>query len=136
MKITIDQAVELSEFLRELDAEIQNLYLSAGPTAQYWRLRESHTKLADLTGTIRQVSSFSSLLRRADTLRRLDSNPMNASWWTGYMRGLRRAHHGERFGTEAEHELWLSAVDSTDPQRAALGRGYRAGLTLEPRDPE
>jgi len=82
------------------------------------------------------MSNFSSLLRRADTLRRFDNEPANASWWTGYMRGLRRAHHGENFGTEAEHGLFLSASDSTDPQRAALGRGYRAGLTLESRDPE
>ena len=82
------------------------------------------------------MSNFSSLLRRADTLRRFDNEPANASWWTGYMRGLRRAHHGERFGSEAQHDLWLSAVDSTDPSRAALGHGYRAGLTLEPHDPE
>jgi hypothetical protein len=81
------------------------------------------------------MSNFQSLMHRADTLRRLESDPVNESWWTGYMRGLRRAHHGERFGTEAEHELWLSAVESTDPQRAALGRGYLAGLTLESHDP-
>ena len=88
------------------------------------------------------MSQFASLLRRADTLRRLESAQpgydavLRAEWWAGYMRGLRRAHHGERFGTEAEHALWMAAADSDDPQRAALGRGYRAGLTLEPRDPE
>lgn len=52
------------------------------------------------------------------------------------MRGLRRAHHGERFGSEAEHGLWLAAANSDDPMRAALGRGYMAGLTLESRDPD
>lgn len=82
------------------------------------------------------MSTFASLLRRADTLRRLDSDHIRSSWWAGYMRGLRRAHHGENFGTEAEHDMWLAASDSTDPQRAALGRGYRAGLTLESRDPD
>jgi len=41
------------------------------------------------------------------------------------------AHHGARFGTQAEHDLWLSAESSPDQQRAALGRGYRAGLTLQ-----
>ena len=82
------------------------------------------------------MSAFASLLRRADTLRRVESDPIHAEWWVGYMRGLRRAHHGERFGTEAEHDLWFSAAESNDPQRAALGRGYRAGLTLESRDPE
>jgi hypothetical protein len=74
-------------------------------------------------------------MRRADTLRRVEPDPIRAEWWAGYMRGLRRAHHGERFGSEAEHDLWLSAAESMDPMRAALGRGYRAGLTLESRDP-
>lgn len=81
------------------------------------------------------MSSFASLMRRADTLRRVEPDPAHAEWWAGYMRGLRRAHHGERFGTETEHQLWLAAADSTDQQRAALGRGYLAGLTLEARDP-
>lgn len=85
------------------------------------------------------MSNFASLMRRADTLRRRHNDPQNpfeSDWWAGYMRGLRRAHHGERFGTQAEHDLWLSAIESTDPQRAALGRGYRAGLTLTMRDPD
>ena len=82
------------------------------------------------------MSNFSSLMRRADTLRRIESDPIRAEWWVGYMRGLRRAHHGKRFGTEAEHDLWLSASASTDPSRAALGRGYVAGLTLTASDPK
>lgn len=81
------------------------------------------------------MSNFASLMRRADTLLRLSENPIESDWWTGYMRGLRRAHHGERFGTTAEHELWLAAVDSLDPSRSALGRGYAAGLKLEACDP-
>ena len=82
------------------------------------------------------MSNFASLMRRADTLRRVESDPIRAEWWVGYMRGLRRAHHGERFGSQAEHDLWFSAAESADPQRAALGRGYRAGLILESRDPD
>ncbi len=82
------------------------------------------------------MSRFASLMRRADTLRRVESDPLRSEWWVGYMRGLRRAHHGERFGSQAEHELWLTAADSSDPKRAALGRGYRAGLTLTMRDPD
>ena len=82
------------------------------------------------------MSKFASLMRRADTLRRVESDPIRGDWWTGYMRGLRRAHHGESFGSQAEHDLWLSAADSSDPSRAALGRGYAAGLTLTMRDPE
>jgi len=77
------------------------------------------------------MSNFQSLMRRADTLRRNDPDP----WWTGYIRGLRRAHHGELFGAEVEHSLYLAAADSDDPQRAALGRGYRAGLTMTAKEP-
>lgn len=82
------------------------------------------------------MSNFKSLMRRADTLRRIEKDPIKSDWWVGYMRGLRRAHHGENFGTQSEHELWLSAIDSPDESRAALGRGYHTGLTMEPRDPE
>lgn len=82
------------------------------------------------------MTTFATLMRRADTLLRLENDPIAAEWWVGYKRGLRRAHHGERFGTAAEHALFMSAVESDDPNRAALGRGYRAGLTLQPRDPE
>lgn len=86
------------------------------------------------------MSDFASLMRRADTLRRLEPDGVDgilrSEWWVGYTRGLRRAHHGERFGTQAEHELWLAASESSDQKRAALGRGYRAGLTLTMRDPD
>lgn len=74
-------------------------------------------------------------MRRADDMLRAESDPAKAEWWRGYVRGLRRAHHGERFGSEAEHATWLAAADSDDPLRAALGKGYAAGLTLESRDP-
>lgn len=82
------------------------------------------------------MSSFASLMRRADTLRRVESDPIRSEWWVGYMKGLRRAHRGESFGSRAEHDLWLAAADSSDPSRAALGRGYAAGLTLTMREPE
>ena len=83
-----------------------------------------------------EMSKFTTLMRRADTLRRIETDPIKSEWWAGYMRGLRRAHHGEKFGTQTEHELWLSAIDSPDESRAALGRGYRAGLTLQAYDPD
>ena len=82
------------------------------------------------------MSNFASLLRRADTLRRHESDPIRAAWWAGYMRGLRRAHHGESFGSEAEHQLFLSASGDAAPDRAALGRGYVAGLTMTMREPD
>lgn len=79
--------------------------------------------------------SFASLMRRADTLRRMEKDALRSAWWTGYIRGLRRAHHGEAFGTDAEHALYLDAIESGDPARAALGRGYHDGLTLTSLDP-
>lgn len=81
------------------------------------------------------MTSYAHLMRRADTMLRVEPDPVKAEWWRGYMRGLRRAHHGDRFGTETEHQLFLDAAASDDSMRQARGKGYAAGLTLEPRDP-
>lgn len=81
------------------------------------------------------MSNFSALLRRADTLRRHESNPLTQAWWAGYLRGLRRAYH-RNFGTDEEHAVWLGLANSDDPTQAAQGRGCAAGHTLEPRDPD
>ena len=43
----------------------------------------------------------------------------------GYVRGLRRAFHGDDFGTQEDHEKWLSLRSGP---RAALGIGYEHGL--------
>ncbi len=82
------------------------------------------------------MSGFQSLMLRADTIRRFEDDPEKSNWWAGYIRGLRRAHHGDRFGTEEEHDQWILFIDSDDPLRSALGRGYKSGLTLESHDPE
>lgn len=50
------------------------------------------------------MSNFPSLLRRADTLRRLETDPIAQAWWAGYLRGLRRAFHAN-FGTDEEHAI-------------------------------
>jgi len=50
-------------------------------------------------------------------------------YYRGYMRGLRRKFHGEKFGTDAEHEKWMSLI--TDPCRAETGQGYRDGFNHE-----
>ncbi len=55
----------------------------------------------------------------------------HAEFWAGYQRGLRRRFHGERFGTNEEHQYWMgAAARERHPERA---RGYRAGF--EGRDP-
>lgn len=81
------------------------------------------------------MTSFASLMRRADDLLRGEDDPVKAEWWHGYKRGLRRAHHGDSFGTQTEHQLYLDAAESDDPLRQARGKGYAAGLTMEPRQP-
>jgi len=61
----------------------------------------------------------------------LDIENNRPDYWTGRIRGLRRAYHGEQFGTDAEHALWLSLSTSDDTSRSELGRGYRDGLAAE-----
>jgi hypothetical protein len=72
---------------------------------------------------------FKSEMRRAETMRGL-ADPMMAEYWAGYIRGLRRAYHGEKFGTDEEHEKWLSAANSRDESRKQRGRGYKYGLAF------
>lgn len=49
-------------------------------------------------------------------------------YWRGYIRGLRRAHHGEKFGLEAEHQFYMSLITDSDADRRQIGKGYREGL--------
>jgi hypothetical protein len=72
---------------------------------------------------------FKSEMRRAETMRGL-ADPMMAEYWAGYIRGLRRAYHGEKFGEPGEHEKWLSAANSRDESRKQRGRGYKDGLAF------
>lgn len=55
----------------------------------------------------------------------------DSEFWAGYVRGLRRNHHGEKFGTAEEHALWMSAADSSDQSRKMRGLGYRAGFEAQ-----
>jgi hypothetical protein len=70
--------------------------------------------------------NFESEMRRTDVMKKAD--PERAEYWNGYQRGLRRKHHGENFGTEAEHQLWLSLIDDEDDTKRQRGEGYRDGL--------
>jgi len=63
-------------------------------------------------------------MARVEGLNGID--PGLTHYFTGYKRGLRRAFHGEKFGTQEEHEKWLSLVD--DDSRRRMGLGYRHGL--------
>lgn len=70
--------------------------------------------------------TFESEMIRAKTFQVISSETHD--YWMGYMRGLRKAFHGERFGTAAEHAVWCEAVYSRDEQRSQRGKGYRDGL--------
>jgi hypothetical protein len=69
---------------------------------------------------------FKSEMLKARTLRERGER---ADYWLGYERGLRRGFHGAQFGTEQDHENWLSlAADPEDRTRRERGQGYRDGL--------
>lgn len=56
------------------------------------------------------------------------AEPDRVDFWDGYIRGLRRGYHGEKFGTDEEHQLWWNLTDDDDESRAARGQGYRVGI--------
>ena len=72
-----------------------------------------------------QQREFEREMHRAAAMRAAGDRP---DYWAGYTRGLRRAYHGKRFGTDDEHRLWLAQADSEDDQRRDCGQGYRDGL--------
>jgi hypothetical protein len=71
-------------------------------------------------------AKFLHLMLKAEAMCEIDTE--KADYWRGYMRGLRRAHHGEKFGTGVEHEKWSRLVTDTDESRQQMGRGYLDGL--------
>jgi hypothetical protein len=77
-------------------------------------------------------ADFRMQMARGITMQGLE--PTKAEYWTGYQRGLRRAYHGESFGTMQEHVLWLAAAASEDVLRQQRGQGYRDGLRGHPSD--
>lgn len=71
---------------------------------------------------------FKSEMRRARVMQENDSD--RSEYWAGYQRGLRRSYHGENFGTDEEHEKWLSLINGLDDGRKQRGQGYRDGLAF------
>lgn len=53
---------------------------------------------------------------------------MGGDYGAGYLRGLRRHYHGEKFGTAEEHETWLAMTG----HRQEMGDGYRDGFAGQP----
>ena len=73
---------------------------------------------------------FRSEMRRAMTMEKA-ADTDRADYWRGYQRGLRRAYHGENFGTADEHSLWLSLIERDDDRSKQRGQGYRDGIAVE-----
>lgn len=73
---------------------------------------------------------FRSEMRRAKTMQELSDDPFRSDYWASYMRGLRRAYHGESFGTADEHKKWMSCINDNDEQHRQRGQGYRDGLAF------
>ena len=73
-------------------------------------------------------SKFETEMRRADIMR--TAEPNKSEYWSGYQRGLRRALHGENFGTDIEHNQWLDAINADDDSHQQRGLGYRDGLNV------
>jgi hypothetical protein len=49
-------------------------------------------------------------------------------YWLGYIHGLRRGYHGERFCSEEEHKRWWEMADDDVDSKRERGEGYRAGF--------
>lgn len=73
-------------------------------------------------------AQFQHAMGAAETFQRLTEEPLVADFWAGFIRGTRRHYHGERFGTDEEHALWMAAAESDDESRRRRGIGYRAGI--------
>jgi hypothetical protein len=86
---------------------------------------DKHRQLEVIVPGQMNQSTFESKLLYAETTRDVDGRP---DYWYGYMRGLRRAYHGEQFGTDQEHALWLALEDRGTRQDQERGRGYRDGF--------
>jgi hypothetical protein len=59
----------------------------------------------------------------------IHADPRHAGYWRGYLRGLQRAHYGDREVGNAEHGAWLRLAEDADPEKALRGRGYCNGVT-------
>ena len=74
---------------------------------------------------------FEHEMMKAEAFKTVEQDPLKIQYWYGYQRGLRRAFHGENFGTSAEHEKYLDLIEDADEGRQELGKGYRDGLLIE-----
>jgi ribosome modulation factor len=80
--------------------------------------------------------SFEPLMTRAGIMQRKETDPLRIEWWEGYMLGLGRGHHGEGYNQDRHEMLMTPMSKKKDPMLAAFSRGYRAGITMQLRNPD
>lgn len=73
-------------------------------------------------------ASFKAKMQCAETMRRAASDLSGSRYWQGYITGLRKSHHGEKFGTEEDHERMIKSRIGGDVASRWIGIGYRDGL--------
>ena len=74
------------------------------------------------------MKDFKGEIERARAMRQTAETAQDEAYWTGYERGLRRAHHGPCYGTPEEHRQWLALAKDDDVMLKRKGDGYRDGL--------
>jgi len=116
---------ELSAISNALDAAIEQVMDNA-PMDPITEEPPEDAKETERDSRMTEVD-FQRELCRAATMKDFDDRP---DYWTGYALGLRRAYHGERFWTVAEHERRLALVGALDSTQRQLGEGYRDGLAF------
>ncbi len=71
-------------------------------------------------------------VRWAEEINCLSQAP-ETSFWEGYLNGLRRNYHGEQFGTDQEHDIWMQLKNEPlDDDRRYCGIGYEMGFNGTP----
>jgi hypothetical protein len=68
-------------------------------------------------------TKYRTLLLRAKSMQLANDRP---NFWEGYIRGLRRAHYGDHYGTAENHRKWLTP--GGDDVREETSHGYREGF--------
>ena len=58
----------------------------------------------------------------------MSADPDRTDYFTGYIRGLKRAYSGGKFGIDNMHNLWMNLIFDTDMRKHARGLGYRDGM--------
>lgn len=78
-----------------------------------------------------ESEKLKTLILLAESLSRVETDPLRQAFWYGYILGIRRALHGETYGTSTHYLLHDISEDEPDRNRREIGRGYRTGYRGE-----